>query len=108
MEVRVARLDDFEAEWKDSHRALLKIDVQGFELAVLKGATKALEHCAYVYCECSEVPLYVGQALFGEIRQFLEGFGFRVSGRFNEYEDNGRLVQADYLFEAARHGASSI
>lgn len=98
-EVRVAPLDAFPRHWQSAKRALLKIDVQGFELSVLKGARKALQHCAYVYVESSDVVLYEGQALFVEIKAFLEAEGFRLVSRNHEDIINGKLIQADYLFE---------
>ena len=99
--VTVATLDSLEAHWKETSRALLKLDVQGFELSVLRGARRALRHCAYVYAECSEVPLYVGQALFPEVEAFLKGEGFKAISRANEQFAEGRLVQADHLFARA-------
>ena len=96
--VPVVPLDSLPAAWQHASRALLKIDVQGFELNVLKGAIKALKHCAYVYVECSEIPLYMGQALREDVVRFLAGHGFKLAGRYHEDEHEGLLVQADYLF----------
>jgi FkbM family methyltransferase len=96
--VDVAMLDDFVDRWGEKQDLLLKIDVQGFELSVLRGATKMLERCAYVYVECSEVELYVGQALRTEVEAFLMEHGFRSSTRHNEQWLAGELIQADYLF----------
>jgi FkbM family methyltransferase len=96
--VPVVPLDVMPAAWRDAARALLKIDVQGFELNVLKGAAEALGHCGYVYVECSEVPLYEGQALREDVARFLRGHGFRQVGRYHEDKYQGVLVQADYLF----------
>ena len=97
--VHVATLDSLDCHWKEATRALLKIDVQGVELNVLRGATAALRHCALVYVECSDVPLYDGQALRPEVEGFLQAQGFSPHGRFNHSFVNGRLVQADYLFD---------
>jgi FkbM family methyltransferase len=96
--VPVKRLDDFKSEWERYSRILLKIDVQGFELSVLRGAIETLKYCAHVYVECSSVELYVGQALYREVASFLEGQGFRSQFRFNETVVDGQLIQADYLF----------
>lgn len=96
--VRVERLDDRRADWSSARAALLKIDVQGYELEVLKGGSAALAHCRFVYAECSHVPLYEGQALFDEVEGFLREHGFGVDGRFNEDVVGGELLQADYLF----------
>lgn len=96
--VPVNRLDDLGHLWAFRTRQLLKLDVQGFELNVLRGAIKTLESCAYVYAECSEVPLYDGQALRPEVEAFLGQHGFRLRSRCNEQRVNGELIQADYLF----------
>lgn len=96
--VPVVPLDSLPTAWRLASKALLKIDVQGFELNVLQGAIEALKHCAYVYVECSEVALYEGQALREDVARFLAEHGFRQMGRYHEDEHEGRLVQADYLF----------
>jgi FkbM family methyltransferase len=96
--VTAVTLDSLPEHWGKARRALLKLDVQGFELAVLRGAKQALKHCAYVYAECSQIPLYTGQALFPEVEAFLLGEGFAMTRRANEQWADGRLVQADYLF----------
>jgi FkbM family methyltransferase len=97
-DVRVVPLDSLPEHWSEATRGLLKIDVQGYELNVLKGARKALKHMAYIYVECSEVELYAGQALRPEVQAFLEENGFRLERRHNEQWHKGQLVQADYLF----------
>jgi FkbM family methyltransferase len=98
IEVPVQRLDDLVVHWTGRSRQLLKLDVQGFELNVLRGAVGALRDCAYIYAECSEVVLYEGQALRAEVEAFLHEHGFARLGEFNLQHAEGRLVQADYLF----------
>jgi FkbM family methyltransferase len=77
---------------------LLKIDVQGFELEVLKGATDLLPHVDAVYVEVSYIELYEGQALHEDIERFLTEAGFSMQGRYNAYLHQGEPVQADLLF----------
>jgi len=98
LKVRLATLDELQDAWGSARKALLKLDVQGFELSVLKGAKMALKNCAYVYAECSNVPLYSGQALYPEVAGFLKGEGFLPTRRANEQIVDGNLIQADYLF----------
>jgi FkbM family methyltransferase len=98
LKVPVKRLDDFLSVLAGRSRVLLKLDVQGFELSVLRGGAEALRRCAYVYAECSEVALYEGQALRPEVEAFLASHGFPASRRFNESHADGRLIQADHLF----------
>lgn len=79
---------------------LLKIDVQGFELKVLKGSAKVLNSFDFVYCECSFLELYAGQALVDEVIRFLLRYDFVLCGVYNLLLDpvSGRSIQADFLF----------
>lgn len=80
--------------------ALLKIDVQGFELEVLRASLPLLDAFEYVYVEASFEELYAGQALVPEVRAYLEGCGFREMGCFNTVRlRDGTPVQADFLFQ---------
>jgi FkbM family methyltransferase len=96
--VPVRRLDDHVSDWVGASRQLLKIDVQGFELNVLRGAASTLGTCAYVYVECSEVSLYDGQALRQEVDEFLAAHGFVLISRHNLYWEGDQLIQSDCLF----------
>ena len=100
--VPVGPLTDFLAPSGLGSRNLLKIDVQGFELEVLKSAGSLLSYFDWVYAECSFVPLYEGQALADEVAAFLAERGFRLRGRFNQTSGkDGGPLQADLLFEKA-------
>ena len=100
--VQVVSLDSLTARWPTASRVLLKLDVQGFELSVLRGARQALRQCSHVYAECSQVPLYTGQALYPEVAAFLAEEGFNPERQLNEQHDGGRLIQADHLFSRSR------
>lgn len=52
----------------------IHLDVQGYELEVLKGATETLKHIDYVYCEVNRDELYEGNAYVEEIDQFLKQY----------------------------------
>ena len=97
--VSLITLDSLSSRWKKTRQALLKIDVQGAELEVLRGAKETLKHCAFVYVECSHVTLYDGQHLFPEVAELLDESGFAQTRVANEYWNDERLIQADYLFE---------
>src|SRR5579863_2100638 len=45
--VAMARLDDLAEHWRGRAGQLLKLDVQGFELQVLRGAPGTLSSCSY-------------------------------------------------------------
>jgi FkbM family methyltransferase len=80
--------------------AMLKIDVQGYELQALKGCEKLIHRFSYVYAECSFIELYTGQALANKVISWLSERHFGLSGIHNIiYDHNGKSVQADFLFE---------
>ena len=98
--VAVARLDEL-INWDDLIKpALLKIDVQGFELEVLYGCDSLLGNFQYVYVECSFMELYEGQASANDVVRFLHERNYALNGIHNLVYDNaGRSVQGDILFE---------
>ena len=78
---------------------LLKIDVQGYELNVLRGGTKTLHEVDVALIECSFVELYEGQALAGQVISFMAEAGFRLAGVHHmAYSFDGSSIQADFLF----------
>ena len=72
-EVEVVPLNDY---LDKSGSYILKLDVQGFELEVLKGATQLLANTVAVELEVEFLELYEGQPLFGDISSFLGAHGF--------------------------------
>lgn len=78
---------------------LLKIDVQGGEGDVLRGARRLLERVDEVYVEVSFVELYDGQVLADEVVELMRAAGLRLTGVYGVAHDrNGRTLQADLLF----------
>jgi FkbM family methyltransferase len=78
---------------------LLKIDVQGGELDVLRGAERVLEVVDAALVECSFVELYQGQALAPEVIDFLRVRGLGLAGVHSVLHDrSGRTLQADLHF----------
>ncbi len=86
-----------------SSPALLKIDVQGFELEVLKGCCSMLDCFVWAYVECSFIELYVGQARADEVIAWLRERGFVLTGVYNmAYDESGRAIHPDFLFNHGR------
>jgi FkbM family methyltransferase len=97
--IRVVRLEDLLGADDIVEPALLKIDVQGFELVALEGCGDLLDRFAWVYVECSFVELYSGQASADSVVAWLYQRTFSLSGVYNmTYDDSGCAVQADFLF----------
>ena len=98
-EIEVRRLDEWLDQIKSFKSILMKIDVQGFELEVLKGSKQVLKHINYLYIEASSVELYKNQPLLENIKDYLFEEGFFLEGSFNQnYGENNKLIQGDYLF----------
>src|SRR5262249_12061696 len=55
----------------------MKVDVQGAELDVLRGATRLLRRTLVVEAEVEFEPLYTDQPLFGDVDRFMRGQGYR-------------------------------
>ncbi len=73
--------------------------MQGFELEALRGCESLFGCFRYVYCECSFVELYDGQALAHEVIDYLSQHGFKLAGVYNmTYDKQGIAIQADFLF----------
>lgn len=99
IEVRVAPLNVFLRADDLVAPAMLKLDVQGYELDALRGCESLLHCFDRVYCECSFVELYSRQALASEVINWLSVRGFILRGIFNPaYDALGQPVQADFLF----------
>lgn len=74
--IRVIRLDDWAQRESIGPVGLLKLDLQGFELRALQGATGVLPDIQAIYSEAQIVPEYEGAATFGQIDGFLREHGF--------------------------------
>jgi FkbM family methyltransferase len=97
--VRVGPLREFVSAADIQNPALLKLDVQGYELEALRGCEEMLDRFAYVYAECSFVELYAGEALADEVIAWLRERGFKLQGVHNmSYDRGGRAIQGDFLF----------
>jgi FkbM family methyltransferase len=82
-------------------KIFLKIDVQGHELAVLKGATESLKKVIAIHIEVSNQHLYDNDTLGFNVWSFLNDHGFILYGIdpwFRDIHHNGELIQADFFF----------
>jgi FkbM family methyltransferase len=99
--VSVVRLDQLIEGTGQCQIDLLKVDTQGYELSVLKGATGSLRSCSRIIIEMSLRPLYEGQASFEEVMNFLNQHGFHMT----DYAEGarsyttGEILQLDVLFQ---------
>ena len=106
VEVEVATLDGIFSDIEIKSPSLLKLDVQGYELAVLKGAAGTLARVDHVLLEISFRPLYEGEAVFSEILKFMESAGFELARPVGWLSSprTGELLQIDGLFSRKKSG----
>jgi FkbM family methyltransferase len=103
--VRVETLDAlFDEVCRGAHNIYMKIDTQGYESQVLKGAARSLAQIDTIQIEMSLAPLYAGQALFGDLYARLTGSGYALVGVENNFGDarTGHLLQMDGIFHRER------
>ncbi len=107
--VRVGTLDEFISHKDIVSPAMLKLDVQGFELQALKGCKSLIDRFDFIYCECSFVELYKHQKLAHEVIDYLHAFGFNLAGVYNpQYDPGGNCIQSDLLFRLTKGQAPNL
>jgi FkbM family methyltransferase len=71
-EVEMKRLDSFSEETQGFN--FINMDVQGYELEVLKGGSETLKHIDYVYCEVNRDEVYENNAYIEELDDYLTNY----------------------------------
>jgi FkbM family methyltransferase len=76
--VTLVTLDDWRHSAEVDSLTYLKLDTQGSELDILKGAIDSLVDVELVEIEVEFNPIYVGQPLFGDVDHFMRAQGFAL------------------------------
>ncbi len=99
--VPIHRLDALmKDELKGAAGVFLKVDAQGHDMAVLRGAEGIMARLTGIKVEMSLLPLYEGETLYLEILQFLHERGFHPHMLIDVgySEKLGRQLQIDGVF----------
>jgi FkbM family methyltransferase len=94
-------LDSVVGKWTERESLIgLKLDVQGFEAEVLRGAQSTLAEVAFLEVELSLIPLYEGQVLSDQMIGHLGDLGFSLANLCTGFSDprTGRVLQFDGIF----------
>lgn len=100
--LRTVPLDDIP---QADHAGYLKLDAQGAEADVLRGALRVLEDTLVVYTEVEFIPLYQDQALFADVDALLRAHGF-LFHKFTECI--GRAFQPVVVNNDLNRGCSQL
>lgn len=85
--VPIRRLSDWAATKSIEREIIVKLDVQGYEAPVLRGAVDLLKKARVVIAETCFAPLYKGQATLGELCAILEPIGLLYREAFGVIRD---------------------
>jgi FkbM family methyltransferase len=80
--VPVLTLDDYVMRSSPEAPYFLKLDTQGFDNEVVKGAQNTLHGCQAILCELSVIQMYEGQIDWKSMIDMLNTQGFRLAGLY--------------------------
>ena len=99
IEIEIKSLDEIIKNKNLVKPILAKIDVQGYELEVLKGSKDVLNHIKYIIIEVSDDEIYKEQASAKDITKYLNKMNFKALKETKPYKIPGtELKQKDILF----------
>ncbi|WP_339838903.1 FkbM family methyltransferase [uncultured Flavobacterium sp.] len=101
IDVLIKTIDSLEFNNKTTKGvSLLKLDVQGYELEVLKGGEKTLNSIDYIVIEANLEQLYVNQPSFTEINAYLNSKNFELDGMLDfNLGNNNKYIEIDFLYK---------
>jgi len=76
----------------------VKLDVQGAEIDILKGAGDLLDGCSLLLAECPIVPYNLGAPELNEYLTYFKSKGFLPLRITEQHSSKGSLLQIDILF----------
>jgi len=102
--IKIRRLDNIFKDFEIGKNVLMKIDVQGYEINVLKGAINFINiFSPLLIIETSFVELYEKEPLFNGIYEKLIPLNYKFIGILDQLYSpiDGRVLQGDAVFERA-------
>jgi FkbM family methyltransferase len=98
VDVPVRRLDHVLESSALVKPVICKIDVQGYELSVLRGFGDLLNDVDYLIVELTNIPFYDGAPNSADVVAFLAARGFKMMGMYDMYTESNVALQADFIF----------
>lgn len=102
--IEVTTLDQFARLNQIEIIDILKLDVQGTELSVLKGSKELLakQKIKLIYLETEFVEIYKSQPLFNDLFYYLKKYNYKFYNFYNlQVSQNNQLLWSDAIFVSA-------
>jgi FkbM family methyltransferase len=101
--VKVKSLDAIFANYKiptGKHKIFLKIDTQGYDFEVLKGANVLLKehHIDLVLCEVIVSEIYENEDYFHKLLVYMSDLNYLLFGFYEQHNNNSSLAWFDVMF----------
>lgn len=82
----------------DKNISILKMDVQGYELEILKGGTESLKHTSVILVEMQNHDLYSNAPMYYDIDLFLRQHGFELRDMIPSIRQDRKLYEWDAIY----------
>ena len=98
--VKTMTVDNFVKKKKIHSIDILKIDIEGSEHDLLKGAKNSLKFCKSLIVEVSTKDIYKGGAIWEDVKNFLteSEFGLEITKYLNQIKDSSPSTQNTYQY----------
>ncbi|MDP4252080.1 MAG: FkbM family methyltransferase [Bacteroidota bacterium] len=99
--VKIDTIDNFCEKENINRVDILKLDVQGGEMLVLKGADRMLSSAKVkmIFTEVEFIEIYKNQPLFHDITAYLTRYNYKLFGLFDtHWLENGQIAWCDAVY----------
>ncbi len=92
IKVKTVTLDDFCLMNNINHIDFMWLDMQGYELPMLKASQKMISNISLIYSEVSLIETYQGVSTYEHYKKWMDGAGFKVYKEYFPWKDMGNVL----------------
>ena len=108
IDVECVRYDELFASGQAPTPDIIKIDVQGFELEVLRGFGALLDNCLGIQLEAHFYSVYKNQPLLSDLIEYLSTFGLMLRKIIPVDHFDGDIVEVDAWFTCSLEKSKAL